>query len=271
MSERRRLNEQAEQARLDLEELAEQVEAGEIDDATARILRSGYLRELESAVTGLDGLVEAEAEEVSVGRSRDRTLVGTGIVVAAVALTIGLVGSFAQERQDDVLEGVVAAAGDGVDLDSVSNETMAAVVESYRNDPAVAVQLPLMEFRLAERYFEVQDYLTSFPHYSNVIRNPNTPPDRVQASLTRVGWLVWVLNAETDLALSTLDQALTMDPANPETLYVKAQILWCGAGDPAQAVPLFQQVLSSNTLEDEVASQVQTDLELASAGQDCTS
>lgn len=272
MSERRRrLAEQADQARRDLEGLADQVEAGEIDEVTAAPLRAGYLRELETTRTELDLLAEEDGVTVPSGRSRGRLLVGGAILAAGVALTIGIVGSFAQERETDVLEGVAAGPGDGIDLDTVSNETMEAVIESYRDDPDVADQLPLMEFRLAERYFEEQDYLASFPHYSNVIQHPSAPPDRIQASLTRVGWLVWILNDETDLALSTLDQALTIDPANTEALYVKGQILWCGAGLAAEAVPLFQQVLASDLLEPEVADQVSTDIELASSGQECSS
>jgi tetratricopeptide (TPR) repeat protein len=272
MSERRRrLTEQADQAMRDLEGLAGQVEAGEIDEPTAAALRAGYLRELETTRTELDVLPEEDGPTVPRGRSRSRLLVGGAILAAGVALTIGIVGSFAQDRDADIVEGVAAGPGDGIDLDNVSNETMEAVIESYRDDPAVADQLPLMEFQLAERYFEEQDYLASFPHYSNVIQHPSAPANRVQASLTRVGWLVWILNDETDLALSTLDRALTIDPANPETLYVKGQILWCGAGLAAEAVPLFQQVLDSDLLEPEVADQVSTDIELASSGQECSS
>ncbi|MGF1665839.1 MAG: hypothetical protein ACFCVC_06165 [Acidimicrobiia bacterium] len=272
MSERRRrLTEQAVQARRDLEGLAFQVEAGEIDEETAAPLRASYVRELEMAQAELDDLPDDEVVIVPKSRSRNRLLVGASILMAGVALTIGVVGSFAQEREADTLEGVAAGPGGGIDLDTVSNETMEAVIESYRNDPAVADQLPLMEFRLAERYFEEQDYLASFPHYSNVIQHPAAPTDRVQASLTRVGWMVWILNDETDLALSTLDQALILEPANPETLYVKGQILWCGADRAIEAVPLFQQVLDSNVLDPEVAAQVSTDLELASSGQDCLS
>ncbi len=268
---RRRLTEQADQAERDLEELAGQVAIGEIDEETAAPLRAGYLRELEVTRSELDVVPDEDGVAPPQGRSRTRLLVGGALLVAGVTLTIGIVGSFAQDRETDALEGVAAGPGEGIDLDTVSNETMEAVIESYRNDPTVADQLPLMEFRLAERYFEEQDYLASFPHYSNVIQHPSAPPDRVQASLTRVGWLVWILNDETDLALSTLDQALTIDPTNPETLYVKGQILWCGADRAAEAVPLFQQVLDSNALEPAVADQVSADIELASSGADCTS
>lgn len=269
MNDRRRLEEAAEQARRDIDELAIQVESGEIDDETARRLRSGYLRELEAAGDDLAGLADAEPSPAPVGRSRRRMLVGAGILAAGVAITMGIVGSFAQERRTDPLEGVAAGPDGAVDLENVSNETMEAVIESYRDDPAVADQLPLMEFRLAERYFQDQDYLASFPHYRNVIENPNTPSDRVQVSLTRVGWLVWILNGETELALTTLDQALSIDPAASETLYVKGQILWCGAGRPDEAVDLFEQVLANPELDPSVVDQVRTDVELASAGEAC--
>lgn len=271
MSERRRrLEEVAAQAQRDIDELALQVATGDIDDETARTLRVGYQDELDVATAELAGLVDDDNDPTSVERSRWRLAVGAGILVAAVALSIGLVGSFAQQRETGTLEGTALGPGGGVDLDDVSNETMQAVIESYRDDPAVAEQLPLMEFRLAERYFEEQDYLASFPHYRNVIEHPSAPPDRVQISLTRVGWMVWVLNQETELALSTLDQALAIDGSNPETLYVKGQILWCGAGSPDQAVPLFRQVLDSGGLDQAVVDQVETDIALAEEGEPCS-
>jgi hypothetical protein len=84
-----------------------------------------------------------------------------------------------------------------------------------------------------------------------------------------VGWIVWVLNGETDLALETLDRSLDIEPADPEALYVKGQILWCGAGDPVTAATLFEQVLDTSGLPDEVVAQVEVDLELTSAGESC--
>jgi tetratricopeptide (TPR) repeat protein len=161
------------------------------------------------------------------------------------------------------------AAGEEVDLDSISNEAMEAVIETYRGDPAVADQLPFMEFRLAERYFEEQDYLSAFPHYQAILEN-DPPVDLFVQSMTRVGWIVWVLNGETELAVQTLDLAIEADPMNPLPLYVKGQVLWCGNGDAATAVELFDRVLQSDELDDGVRAQVEDDVAIASAGGECS-
>jgi tetratricopeptide (TPR) repeat protein len=267
--DRYRLTEQAEQAQRDLDELAQQVADGEIDDETATRLREAYRAELEAAERALAQMSYGEPATEAPGGSKRRTLVGAGVLIAAVAITIGVVGSFAQNPSGGPLEGVAAASG-GTDLSKVSNEQMEAVIASYKDDPAVAGQLPLMEFALAERYFTGQDYTKAFGHYNAIIQNPNTPPPTLQAALTRVGWMVWTLNGETDLALSTLDKALEIDASNPETLYVKGQILWCGAGKPDEAVPLFEQVAAIADLPSEVLDQVRTDLQVAKAGGACS-
>lgn len=273
MTGRPALEAQAEQVRRDLDELAEQVAAGEIDEDTATGLASTYRRELaelETAIAGRDGDTgEGEPEEGEPGaRSPRRLLMGAALLVGALAVTVGVVGSFAQQRDDGPLEGVAAGQ---MDLDSVSNETMEAVIASYRDDPdpVVAEQLPRMELALAERYFAEQAYDRAFEHYGQIIENPRSSPDVAARSLARVGWIVWVLNGETQLALSTIDRSLELVPSDPETLYAKGQIVWCGAGEPASAADLFEQVLATDRLPDEVVAQVEDDLELARAGEPC--
>jgi tetratricopeptide (TPR) repeat protein len=194
-------------------------------------------------------------------------LIGAGALIAAIVVIIAVAVSLAEDRTDAPLEGV--AAGEEIDLDSISNEAMEAVIETYRGDPAVADQLPFMEFRLAERYFEEQDFLSAFPHYQAILEN-DPPVDLFVQSMTRVGWIVWVLNGETELAVQTLDLAIEADPMNPLPLYVKGQVLWCGNGDAATAVELFDRVLQSDELDDGVRAQVEDDVAIASAGGECS-
>jgi tetratricopeptide (TPR) repeat protein len=258
----------ADQARRDLDELDLQVEAGEIDEETAATLRHGYLAELESATDALTDMpLEDDTPADDERPSTNRTLIGATILVAAVALIIGFAASMAQDRDTGPVEGV--ASNGEVDLDSISNEQMEAVVESYRNDPAVAAQLPYMEFRLAERYFEDQDYLKAFEHYQTILTN-DPPQDLYVQSMTRVGWLVWALNNETDLAIQTLDRAIEAGPGDPLPLYVKGQILWCGLGETEPALELFGQVLATDGLDPAVVAQVEADIAIAEAGGACT-
>ena len=62
-AERDRLRERHELAVRDLEELQEQVEAGEIDDATAANLRAGYERELSQVEALLGDLPSSESRQ----------------------------------------------------------------------------------------------------------------------------------------------------------------------------------------------------------------
>ncbi len=264
---RHRLEEVAEQARRDLDELEQQVEVGEIDEQTASELRAGYLAELQSATDELARLDTAVPDEPAEAPTNRRTIVGASMLILAVAVAIGLAATMAQDRTDGPLEGV--AAGAEMDLDSIPNEAMEAVLESSRDDPAVADQIPYMEFRLAERYFEDQDYLKAFDHYQTIIGN-DPPADLFVQSMTRIGWLVWVLNGEGELALRTLDRALEVEPTNPLPLYVKGQILWCDAGDTEAALALFRKVLSTDGLEAEVVAQVEDDIAIAEAGGACS-
>lgn len=268
LAERRRLTEQSEQARRDLAELNGQEEAGEIDGETARRLRATYLREFDAAETALAEPAEQPSEGEATARSPARVAIGAAVLVGAMALTIGIVGSFTQERASGPLEGV--ATGDPVDLADVSNEAMEAVIAANRDDPAFATQIPQMEFALAERYFEEQDYQNAFDHYRSVVENPSTPTDTFTPALVRVAWIVWVTTPEeTELALSTVNRAIELSPGFTEALYVKAQILWCGSSRPDEAVELFDRILASPDLPPEVTDQVTADLELARAGEAC--
>ena len=264
---RRRLEAMEDQARRDLDELDLQVETGEIDEETAARLRHGYLAELEIATDGLSEMPDPDETDDAGPAGTSRIKLGAAILIGAVALIIGFAASMAQERSTGPVEGAVST-GD-VDLDSISNEQLEAVVESYRDDPSVAEQLPYMEFRLAERYFEDQDYLKAFEHYQSILTN-DPPTDLFIQSMTRVGWLVWLLNDETELALSTIDRALEADPDNPLPMYVKGQILWCGQADTDQALTLFRQVLQIDGLDPAVVAQVEDDIAVAEAGGACS-
>lgn len=267
-----RRREQADQARRDLDELAGQIASGEIDEDTGRLLRATYLKELESAST----LPLRNASPESVGntetmdtpaRSRRRMVVGAAILVLGLAVAIGLVGRFVQDREQiGPVEGIAAAE---FNPDDYSDETMEAVIAAYSDDPAVADQLPFMRFRLAERYFEQGDYQRAYPHYTAILdRSP--PPELAAPSLTRLAWIVWSGNGEAELAVGLLDRALEARPGDPEALYVKAQVLWCGLSDSAPAVVLFEQVLSSPGLDQAVVEQVEADLALARTGGGCS-
>jgi tetratricopeptide (TPR) repeat protein len=193
-------------------------------------------------------------------------LAGAAILLAAVAVTIGLAGRTAQD-QGGAMQGV--AAGDEFDPSAYSNETLEAVIASNEDDPAVAAQLPFMRFRLAERYFEAGDFQKAFPHYERIIE-ANPPPQLGAAALTRVAWIVWLGNGEVRLASDLLDRALELVPDQTDALYVKGQLLWCAMDDAPAAVPFLERAADGDGLDPDSASRVTADLAAARAGEPCS-
>lgn len=253
------LDGQAAQIRLDLEELDDQIAAGEIDPKTGERLRATYFAELES-------LAVTEREPEPAGRSRTRLLIGAAILVAGFATTIAVLGSSVENADRGVLQGV--AAGDEFNPEEYSDETMEAVIAANVDDPEVAGQLPYMRFALAERYFERGQFQRAFSHYEAILA-ADPPADLFAGTMTRIAWITFVGNGEVDLSLQVIDRAIEAAPGSTEALYVKGQILWCGAGDAVGATELFRRVLDSEELDDTTRVQVEGDLALASQGEPC--
>lgn len=259
---RQRLEEAAAQARRDLTELDEQLATGEIDEESGRRLRSRYRSDLEAAT---DSLAKAP-DEPRPGRSKSRMLIGAAVLTLGIGLAVGLVGHFIQTPDDATLTGI--ASNPEFDPENFSNETLEATLLSFEGNPDAIEQTMPMRFRLAERYFAAQEFEKAFDHYRRIIES-EPAPDLASAALTRVAWIVWVGNGLTELALQTVDQALAAAPGNTEAAYVKAEILWCGLGDSDAAVPLLEEILSSDQIDESVRTQVLADIESASAGESC--
>lgn len=250
---------QRDQILQDLDELDVQVREGEIDPETAEHLRTTYRAELEA----LDA-TEEPAERVT--RSRPRLMIGAGILLVGFAITVAVLGSSVGDDADGTLQGV--AAGPDFDPSSYSDETLEAVIAANADDPAVAGQLPFMRFALAERYFDRSEFQRAFTHYEAILA-ADPPADLFTATMTRIAWITFVGNGEVDLALQVIDRALDATPGSTEALYVKGQILWCGAEDPAGAAELFGVVTASTELDPAIRSQVEADLAAASNGEPC--
>lgn len=262
MTTRDSLEERIRQVDRDLDELGAQMAAGEIGESDGIRLRETYTAERRR----LEGdLADTESVSLEPARSGRRLLAGGILVVLAIAISIGVAGQFVQDRDDGVTLGL---ADQDFDLDNVTNEQMAAVIEAYADDPSVAEQLPLMRFRLAERYFADGDFQRAFEQYDSVIRG-DPAPDIAAVSLTRVAWMVWLQQQDPELPLQLVERALTLLPGHAETLYVKAQVIWCGQGDNAAAAELLRQVQRSEGLPAEVLSQVDDDLAAIDSGAQC--
>ena len=258
----RRFEEAASQAQQDLVELDEQLSIGEIDEETGMRLRERYLIDLRAAEAGL----RESTGEHAPARSTTRMIVGAAVLILGIGVAVGIVGNFIQTPDDATLNGVAASAD--FDPENFSNETLEATLRSFEGNPQALRETMPMRFRLAERYFEAQEFDRAFDHYTTIIQS-DPDPELGSAALTRVAWIVWVANGLTDLALETVENALRADPTNVEASYVKAQIAWCGLGDTDTAIPLLETVLASPSIDDAVRQQVTSDLELARAGRGC--
>jgi cytochrome c-type biogenesis protein CcmH/NrfF len=195
-------------------------------------------------------------------RSRTRLVVGGVILVAVFAGIVVVAGNSLQE-------GVASAAGvadiDRQDLSDVSNETMEAVIAANLDDPQIAG----MRLALAERYFEVGDYRSAFPHYLAVAEDGSATSGQAVTALVRLGWMAYEGNGEVDTALNLVDEALAIEPESQVARYVRARIQWCGAGAADDAAAVFQSLLEDPALPDDTRAQIEADLETARSGGSC--
>lgn len=249
------------QIRADLDELAAQQAAGEIDPEAARHLRESYEAELAETQAALREI--SAASETPLPRSTTRAAAGTALVVGALVVIVLAAGAFIVDRPGQS-SGVADVAADP---DSVSNETLAAVIAANVDHP----QIDGMRLALAERYYEEGDFQSAFPYYFDVASSDKATPAQAATALTRLGWMTYAGNGEVDTALELLAQARELVPDDPFPLYLEGLVEWCGRGDAAAGAEAFRQVLRNDLGDDAVRRQVEADLAAAEAGEACGS
>jgi tetratricopeptide (TPR) repeat protein len=181
------------------------------------------------------------------------------VLLLAFAGIVAVAGNSLQERP-------AAAAGaadlEGQDLSEVSNETMEAVV-------AANPEILGMRLALAERYFEVGDYRSAFPHYLAVAEDPDATGGEAITALVRLSWMAFDGNGEVETATNLVDQALAIDPQSTVALYVRARVRWCGAGETEEAIEIFEGLLTDPGLDSDTEARIESDLESARDGGGC--
>jgi len=196
-------------------------------------------------------------------RPRARSLIGGLILVGAFAIAVVTAGFFLQDRGGPTA-GV--ANLDGQDLSEISNETMEAVVSANLDNP----QIDGMRLALAERYYEVGDYRSAFPHYIAIADSALASDSEAVTALVRLGWMAWDGNGEVEAAIGLFDQALIIEAGSTTAMYLKGQVLWCGAGDNEAAAALFSKVLKAPGLSGDSQAVVVLSLDSVSSGEPCT-
>ncbi|MEA2023368.1 MAG: hypothetical protein U9N79_03645 [Actinomycetota bacterium] len=231
-----RIADQIAQVDRDLAEVDDQVDAGELDEATADRLRSAYRSERTTFEQQLDRIESVAVEDTEVdrptGHSKTRSFVGAGIIGLGIVVIAAVAVFSLQERTPagEATDGVateVLEGGGGADMASVSVEELEAVV-------AQNPDIPGMRIALADRYAEVGNYSKSLEHYMVVLNLEPENPD----ALARVGWLTF-LSGEPTLAAPFVERALAIEPDFPQAYWFLANIRMeiddaLGAIDPLQ-------------------------------------
>ena len=190
-----------EQVNRDLADVTAQLDAGELDAATADRLRATYEQERAA-------LVAASSEpRIVEGRSPRRMLIGAAILVIGV---VAVAASGVVSLQSDPSE---LPATDGVDLSTITNEEMEAVIAA--NPTVVGMRLAL-----AGRYVEAGDHGSALDHYLVVLDQSPQQPE----ALAMVGWLTF-LAGEPELAEPFVTKALEVEPEYPLALWFLGNIL----------------------------------------------
>ena len=238
-----RIADQIDQVDRDLAEVDEQVDTGELDEATADRLRSAYRKEraaLEAQMSSVEAPTIDEFPEPSATapqtRSRGRAIAGT-VIVGVAAIVVAAVAIFSlQERTPagESTDGVATAVlenGGARDLSSVGLDEMEGVV-------AQNPDIPGMRLALADRYVEAGDYSKALGHYMIVLEQE---PESATA-LARVGWLTF-LSGEGDLAEPFIVRAIAIEPDFPQAYWYLANVR-IETGNPQGAIEPLEQLLA---------------------------
>jgi len=257
-----RIADQIAQVDRDLAELAEQVDVGEIDEATADRLRSAYRSErsaLEDQLAMMQSkapVAEEEAAPAQVGRSKGRAIAGTAIVsVAAIVVVVVAILSL-QERTPagEMSDGVATEVIEGqtsVDLASITADEMEAVV-------AQNPDIPGMRIALANRYLEEGNIPRALEHYEIALEQQPDDPTTV----AWVGWLTF-LSGEPEIAEPYVVRALELEPEYPQAYWFLANIRYELGNLEGVIVPLER--LLTYELPDDIRAEVTTMLDEARA------
>ncbi len=236
------LEERRRHAQRDLAELAEQVEAGELDEATAERLRAGYEAELAAVEQGASDPVPVDIP--TEGRSTGRAIAGTFILIGALTVVILLAAQVF--RSDD---GPGPQAGSDVStLDAAAIAEMEEVVAAHPDVPG-------MRLALADLYFEQGDYGSAIDHYLTVLSGEMTIQEESH-TLGRIGWMAYS-TGQIDAAVDYLNASLTADPDYGEGKLFLGFVKLYGLEDAAGALVLLEEVRALPDLADNIRLEVE--------------
>lgn len=245
-------------ARRDLEELAEQVELGEIDEATAALLRAGYEQELADAEQApATPRVPADGGRGGGPLSPRRAVAGAVTIIALFTVAILFIGGDTEPTRQGAAAGAAAEPAPLPPIDGARSLT--AMEEAVAADPE-RIDLRLA---LADAYFQERQYSAALTHYLTVLESDPDAADE-SVALGRVGWMAFITN-QHDAARQYLEGSLAADPTHVEGKLFLGYVLFYGFDDATGAVPLLEEVLAATGLTAEVRADVEGTLAAARA------
>ena len=249
--DRRRVEDERDQALADLADIDRQLADGEIDTATHQRLAATYRSEADAAASRLDQLDE---QPTGPRRSRRRAAVGTAIFAAAATIAAVAAINAVEPRP----EGGFATGGIVSDVVTDAPTDLADVaMEELEEIVAANPDVTAMRLALARRYVEEGNPSAAIPHYTHVLdRGTNAE------ALAYLGWIAW-LGGEAETAEGFLTRALDAEADRPEALWFLAIVRTQGLADPAGAVPLLERLLENPELVGEFRDTVATELDAA--------
>ena len=264
-AERAALEDRRANAIQEMVETQRQLDAGEIDEKTAQRLFAIHQARIVEAVDGLTALGPAPAAPDR--RNQHRIIAGVGI--ASIALFVGLLvvtDSGHKKSGSNLTTGTTAPAasstagvGGGRDLSTVTNDEMEAVIAQNPNVTA-------MRLALVERYMSTgtESDLKKASEHAHVAlsQNPGTT-DRARA-LRDLGWVTALQGNPTEGA-KLLDQSLSIEPTDKNTMFFLARVRLDGLHDPPGAIRLLQQIMAGGIDDPDVKKTVQDEMAKAQA------
>jgi cytochrome c-type biogenesis protein CcmH/NrfG len=256
--QRARLTERRDLISRDIQELAMQVDAGEIDESTAEELRARYDKDLAEVEAQLVELPKEEPEPEPVapektggaqqGWSPRRVLVGGGILIAAFTVILVLAVSAANNSSSTTTS-----------VDASSSATLQQLEAAVAANPDVVG----MRIALADEYFAENQLSDALNSYLTAL-DSNPTDQEASHVLGRVGWLAYITN-QPEAAVDYLNQSLEKDPTNLESTLFLGIVDLYGLEDAASALPLLQQVMDDPDVPADLKSQIQSAIDDANA------
>ena len=256
-------------ANRDLEELAQQVEDGEIDDETADELRSGYETELNAAEAALSKAgtppkpkkatpapaaskpstkrAPSERDEQVKTGFNSRWLVGAGILVAALVI---IIISVQNSSEPDPVAGGSMPPGAG----ATGADPCAELADALTVHPDNGFRLAL-----ADCYSQSGNAMSAIEHYKAVADGSDVSPDQAAEANVGLGYLNLQIG-ELENAAGYMETALQADPTDVEAQYFLGMMLVYDLGDPDRGVSYLESVLEAPNLPESVIVDIEAAL-----------